>query len=68
MNEPLIKEIIYQQMNFTAGLIKAFGMLSENLQAHNEGRSVPYNELSFEKIIEEYRIYHNAVIDSIFRL
>lgn len=53
---------IYMMGRITQGMIMAMGMQAENNQRKHLGQSMAYVYDDFQKITEEYGIYHNALL------
>jgi hypothetical protein len=45
-------------------MIEALGMVAGNEQSKVAGRPQTFHQEDFEKLIEKYRLHHNAVLSS----
>lgn len=55
-----MSELLYFKMNMLQAEIKMYGMIAENKQREVSGQSMAYSDEDFIKLIDEYRIHHNA--------
>lgn len=62
MDEHAVKEQVYLLGMFAQGVIRAMGMMSENMQRVQLGQSIAYNDKAFNDLIEELGIHHNAIV------
>ena len=53
----------YVQAQAACALIAAMGMQAENEQRKVRGESMAYVEDDFHKLLSEYRVHHNAVLE-----
>ena len=61
MNET--ERATFIQAQAACAIIEAFGMISENMRAANNGRTVlPYSKYDFDVLINQYGIHQNATI------
>lgn len=54
------RELVYFKMQLLQAEIRMNGMIAENKQREVLGQSMAYTEEDFVKLIDEYRIHHNA--------
>lgn len=54
--------IVYTQAQIAAAVIKAAGMLCENLEEFRKGECPMWSGEDFDNLIVEYGLHHNALI------
>lgn len=57
-----LQELDYGITMSVCALVKALGMVAENQDRLQKGQSIAYTESSFDKLIDEYGVHHNAVL------
>jgi hypothetical protein len=62
------QNIIYTKGMLLQAEIKMQGMIAENKIREQSGRSLAYGEDSFNALIEEYGVHHNALIINLVRV
>lgn len=62
MESHVARELDYGLSMAAGALIKAMGMLAENLCRHETGQAPAYGEDAFQKVIEDFGVHHNGVL------
>lgn len=62
MDDSRIMEAAKLIANSSAALIEAMGMMSENIERANRGKSLAYTEDQFMRLIQDNGITYNNVI------
>ncbi len=59
------QNIVYTQGMLLQARITMEGMIAENQQRVHLGRALAYTEVSFNALIKEYGVHHNALITNL---
>ncbi|TGL06462.1 hypothetical protein EHQ43_08595 [Leptospira bouyouniensis] len=63
MDKALVNQLDFVISNATSAFIEALGMHWTNVERQQNGHSAAYDESSFNKLIEQYELGYNSIVN-----